>query len=353
MATRSKRFRYQYPENLKRDANKSYISFETYVESPLTINGIVSRSISKKKLKEGGDEEGQKDLLGKIISGTNKVVDVRDRGGDFLIGRGDNKDLDIALSSGGNYTDIESDNAITTGHQVDLYMPISITFPDGASYENSDLGIVGAIGEGALRSGKSVAGTLGETVLGGAKTLLDGLTGGQGGAVGSVMVTELLKNKGGKFSKPLSDNVALASRVVSDPNTRVLFKGVAFREFSFQFKLIASTFEEAQNIEDMIMFFRSELYPESILSSPIAGRQISIGMKYPNRFKIRMKYGQGDVLNKIKPAYLKAVNTVYNGTQQSFHAPRNNGKAKPFEVDLTLSFQESLKLTKEDVKDGF
>ena len=61
----------------------------------------------------------------------------------------------------------------------------------------------------------------------------------------------------------------------------------------------------------------------------------------------------GIFLNKIKPAYLKAVNTVYNGTQQSFHAPRNNGKAKPFEVDLTLSFQESLKLTKEDVKDGF
>jgi len=345
----NQRLRYQYPENLKRGANKSYISFETYVENPLTINGIIKRSISKKKLKEGGDEEAKKDLLGAF----NAVADTPEKIRDAIIGRGDIKDLDIGITSSGNYTDIESDNAITTGNQVDLYMPISITFPDGATYENSDLGIVGAIGESALQSGKSVAGTLGETVLGGAKTLISGLTGGQGGAVGSVMVTELLKNKGGKFSKPLSDNVALSSRVISDPNTRVLFKGVAFREFSFQFKLIASTFEEAQNIEGMIKFFRSELYPEEIVSSAVGGRQISIGMKYPNRFKIRMKYGQGDVLNKIKPAYLRAVNTVYNGTQQSFHQSRNNGKAKPFEVDLTLSFQESLKLTREDVEEGF
>jgi hypothetical protein len=353
METRSNRLRYQYPENLKRDANKSYISFETYVETPLTINGIIRRSVSKKKLKEGGDEEGQRDLLGAIKSVTNKAVDIRDKATDAFIGRGDTKDLDIGITSGGKFTDIESENARTTGNQVDLYMPISITFPDGATYENSDLGIVGAIGESALQSGKSVAGTLGETVLGGAKTLISGLTGGQGGAVGSVMVTELLKNKGGKFSKPLSDNVSLSSRVISDPNTRVLFKGVAFREFSFQFKLIASTFEEAQNIEGMIKFFRSELYPEEIVSSSIGGRQVSIGMRYPNRFKIRMKYGQGDVLNKIKPAYLRAVNTVYNGTQQSFHQSRNNEKAKPFEVDLTLSFQESLKLTREDIEEGF
>ena len=342
--------KWQYPENLKRGPNKSYISFETLVETPLTINGIISRSVSKKKLKQGGDEEG---IIDKVVAVANEGVSLRDKAAGFLAGEGDGKDIDIALTSSGKFTDIESDNARTTGNQVDLYMPISITFPDGASYENSDLGIVGAIGEGALQSGKSVAGALGETVLGGAKTLLSGLTGGQGGAVGSVMVTELLKNKGGKFSKPLSDNVALASRVVSDPNTRVLFKGVAFREFSFQFKLIASTYEEAKSIEGMIKFFRSELYPEEIVSAAVGGRQISIGMKYPNRFKIRMKYGQGDVLNKIKPAYLRAVNTVYNGTQQSFHAPRGDEKAKPFEVDLTLSFQESLKLTSEDVEEGF
>ena len=350
---------YRYPENLKQGAQKSYISFETYVESPLTISGILSKTNENQRLKESkGDNEDDTQSAYLAQTRANIVGGVVGK----ICGR-DNSSSDFeSMTVSGKFVDIEDRNDMLSGRRVELYMPISITFQDGATYENTDLGIIGAIGENTLQSGgKSIAGAFLDTVKGGLKTLAGGITGAADGAVGSVLVTELLRNKSGKFTKPLSDVASLATRVTPDANSRVLFKGVAFREFSFQFKLIASSYEEAKQIEGLIRFLRSELYPDIIESiSSLSGNKkegtISLGQRYPNRFQIKMKYGGGrnnDVLNKIKPAYLRAVNTVYNGTQQSFHQSRNDGTAKPFEVDLTLTFQESLKLTRQDVEEGY
>ena len=356
---------YRYPENLKQGAQKSYISFETYVESPLTISGILSKTNENQRVREskgGNEDDGQFDYS--MQSAVNVAGNVAGGVVGKIFGR-DNSSSDFeSMTVSGKFVDIEDSKDRLSGRRVELYMPISITFPDGATYENTDLGIVGAIGENTLQSGKSIASTFLDTVKGGLKTLAGGITGtgADGGAVGSVLVTELLRNKSGKFTKPLSDVASLATRVTPDANSRVLFKGVAFREFSFQFKLIASSYEEAKQIEGLIRFLRSELYPDIIQSISSQKEDepksdvISLGQRYPNRFQIKMKYGGGrnnDVLNKIKPAYLRAVNTVYNGTQQSFHQSRNDGKAKPFEVDLTLTFQESLKLTRQDVVEGY
>ena len=352
MALKKNSVRFQYPENLKTDTQRSYISFETYIENPLTISGILSKTNEKQRVKDSEvdeEEDGQSEYLLERGVSTLRTV--------FGVDGNEVSDFQSFSVKRGKFSDIENDIDRLSGSRVELYMPISITFPDGASYENTDLGIIGAIGENALQGGNSIGGTFLDTVKGGLKTLAGGLTGGQDGAVGSVLVTELLRNKSGKFSKPLSDVTGLSTRVTPDPNSRVLFKGVTFREFSFQFKLIASSYEEAQQIEGLIKFLRSELYPEIISSGDAyESGSISLGKRYPNRFKISMRHGKGkdnEVLNKIKPAYLRAVNTVYNGTQQSFHKSRNNGKAKPFEVDLTLSFQESIKLTHQDIMEGF
>ena len=353
MARKKNSVRYQYPENLKRDTQKSYISFQTYEEEGLTISGILKRTNTDQRVANTQDGDGDNGgkyggTKGALLNAAIGLLDKKSAGADQSF-----QDINF---SGGKFNDIiNKGKDFLSGNIVELYMPISITFPDGASYENTDLGIVGAAGENALKSGASIGGALIDSVKSGITNFAQGLTGGAGNAVGSVMVTELLKNKSGKFSKPLGDVSQLTTRLTPDPNSRVLFKGVTFREFSFQFKLIASSFDEAQQIEGLIKFFRSELYPESV-SGAVAGGNVAVGLRYPNRFQIQMKYGEGrnnEVLNKIKPAYLRAVNTVYNGTQQSFHQSRNGGTAKPFEVDLTLTFQESLKLTRQDVVEGY
>ena len=52
--------------------------------------------------------------------------------------------------------------------------------------------------------------------------------------------------------------------VTVNPNTRSLFKNVAIREFAFQFKFIAKSKKEADEVRKIIKFFRTELYPEAL-----------------------------------------------------------------------------------------
>ena len=58
--------------------------------------------------------------------------------------------------------------------------------------------------------------------------------------------------------------VKQASGVTLNPNTRSLFKSVALREFAFQFKFIAKSKKEADEVRKIIKFFRTELYPEAL-----------------------------------------------------------------------------------------
>ena len=86
------------------------------------------------------------------------------------------------------------------------------------------------------------------------------------------------------------------------------------------FKLIASSKYEAEQIEGMIKWLRINMYPNTI---KLLG--VSMGYQFPPRFMIKMMHRDDtesksrEIFNKIKPAYLKSVNATYNGTQQSFH----------------------------------
>ena len=224
-------------------------------------------------------------------------------------------------------------------------------------YENATLGFKGALANKALAGGtSSVGGALVGMIKGGVGTLYQGLMGGQSSQdVGSVITQMAIKKTkfGGKDLEIASE---LAQRVRTNPNARVMFSGVGFREFTFTFKLIASSRKEAENIEGMIKWLRKNMYPDDITTG---ANGVSIGYKYPPRFKIMMMHKEPgkdakEVFHKIKPSYLKSCGTVYNATQQSFHPSENvYDKAKPFEVDLTLSFQESRQLVSQDIEAGF
>jgi len=344
--------KWQYPENLKTETQKSYVVFETVKEPVVTLQGVISNTTRTINQDNNNNEEGNGSRTQRVVKAVNEVIDRRDEFTDRIIGRNEAG----ALSGINVNVDYQKLSILDgTGDTASLYLPVSVVFPDGASYENTDLGMAGAAGERALQNGKGAVGSIADVVKQGLSTFYDGITGSQGGAVGSVLVNNLLKSPDLKTTQVLKDNVSLATRVVLNPNSRVLFKDVVFREFAFSFKLIASSKHEADQIEGMIKFFRKELYPETIFTngSNPSDKGIALGMKYPSRFMIRMMYDGKQVFNKIKPAYLKAVNTTYNQTQQSFHPSSDGSKPKPFEVDLTLSFQESLKLSKDDIKAGF
>jgi len=331
---------YYYPEDVTSVDQKSFVYFETYNEPAITLNGVFNDILQP--LLKGAKKAGEAGLAnaGSGLEGAIESVVTQENV---------KKTLDLVNA------DVVIPQLTGTGQRAVLYLPISTAYTDTMQYENATLGFQGAIANKALAGGsKSVGGALVGMIKGGVGTLYQGLMGGAGD-VGSV-ITQMAIKKSKLGGKDLEIAAELAQRVRTNPNARVMFSGVGFREFTFTFKLIASSRKEAENIEGMIKWLRKNMYPDDITTG---ANGVSIGYKYPPRFKIMLmhkEFGKDakEIFHKIKPAYLKSCGTVYNATQQSFHPSENNyDKAKPFEVDLTLSFQESRQLVSQDIEAGF
>jgi hypothetical protein len=126
----------------------------------------------------------------------------------------------------------------------------------------------------------------------------------------------------------------LANRFIVNPNVRAIFRGVNIREFQFQFKLIATSPEEARTVQKIIKHFRKELYPRGFPVN-FGSASADIGYHFPNAFKIIFKFQgrRNKNLPKIKPCYLRSFNATINPTGGSF---RNDGQ--PNAIEISISF---------------
>ncbi len=227
---------------------------------------------------------------------------------------------------------------INTGRSVKLYMPTGLAYRDTVNYENFDLGGMGAGAEAALKGGGSVA-----------KSIFDGgmqtLSAAFGGSANKDIATLSTVKLAAKAPDEISGAFKSAGQVTSNPNTRVLFKSVNLREFAFAFKFIATSAREAEEVKQIIKFFRTELYPENIKLDVSAGNKISIGYRFPNKFKIEVLYKGEHIATKIKPCFLRDVNVTYNPTVSAMH---DDGNFQ--EIEMSLMFQESRTLAREDIE---
>lgn len=230
---------------------------------------------------------------------------------------------------------------IDLNRQVSLYLPIGLQYRDNVQYENMDIGGMGAGAEAGLKQGMGAVNAL---IEGGLKTLTAGLGGSTGTDVAKLGTVKLAS----KLPDEVSGAFKSAAGVTTNPNTRVLFKSVGLREFSFIFKFIATSPKEAEEIKEIIKLFRTELYPENI-NLPVGNSEISIGYKFPNKFQISIEYDGEEIATRIKPCFLRDVSINYNSTAMSMHEDGNFT-----EVEMTLAFQETRTLNRKDVEeDGF
>lgn len=229
---------------------------------------------------------------------------------------------------------------IETDKVCEMYIPIGLQYRDGVNYENMDIGGAGAGAEAALKGG---SGAIKGLIEGGLGTFAKGLTGSGAADVATLGVVKLAA----ALPDEIAGAVKVAARVTSNPNTRVLFKSVNMREFSFTFKFICTSAREAEEVKEIITFFRSELYPEDI-TTEVGGAKISIGYKFPNKFRIEVEYDGQEIAHRIKPCYLRNVDVNYNNTSQAFHSDGNFS-----EVEMTIGFQETRTLSKKDIGEGF
>ena len=237
-------------------------------------------------------------------------------------------------------------------NSIRLYLPPALTFQDGITYDNNvDLGAIGGAAQGALTSGR------GGTVTG---EQIKNAIGNAFGAVGDILTNSTTADTArvaamstARFTSgresTISNVVQSSLRVAPNPNRRTLFRSVRPREFSFQFKLIANSPEEAESIDQIIREFRTRMYPEAVSLNDEENLFSGdfIAYNYPDMVEIEMTYNGRQVGPRIQRGYVAQLQTVFNPSNMGYHVD-----GKPSEVDITLMFMEERTLDRNDVKYG-
>ena len=230
---------------------------------------------------------------------------------------------------------------------VSMFVPISVTFNDGAQYDDTaSLGVTGGAAMAAFEGGSGVLGSLYEGVKSGAMSMIGvgDNTGISGGDIGRVVATRLAQ-MAPVVPQGVKNAVSLTTQTSLNPNTRPLFRNVNIRTFTFTFKMIPESKREAAVVERIVKHFRKNVYPE-IIPEGVDG--FSIAYRFPKLFDISFDMnGKKMGIPKIEKCYLRNVSVTYNSTAATFHED-----GQPNEVDMTLTFVERKTLSRKDIEVG-
>ena len=322
------------------EAYEGRIRFTTYKAEPLDVNfgsffdlPIFDNVLGRRNQQTSGDitdddpETGDGGRTQAIQAERKQIADAKK----------ESSDASAAIIKGASYS-LDRNSPI-----IDMYVPISVLIQDAVQYDTVNLGFLGGAAAAGMQSGQSIMGSM-------MQGLESGLNNIFGFILGAEMTNEAARlgaiRAASRLPQGLQSAVSLGVQRTINPNTRALFRGVTIREFSFTFKMIASSAKEAQTVEKIIKHFRKEMYPE-IYDPSSAG--LPLAYKFPNAFGIEFLYkGQEAKISKIDKCFLRTATTNYNPQSSSFHAD-----GQPVEIDLTLGFTEMRTLSKQDIEKGF
>lgn len=246
-----------------------------------------------------------------------------------------------AAAGATNFSNIKTQR-VPNSPAVELYFPQSLTFNDDVNYNQVDLGPAGLGATAALNGGQNLLRTIRNGMTEGVEQifgLVSGSISAQAAQVAAARATQIVPREGVRAA------ITSATQTSINPGTRLLFDKPNIRQFSFTFKLIATSAAEASQIESIVNVFRTEMYPATL---DIA-TGVPAGYKFPNLFKIEFDLGGREMkVPSILFSYLRSAQTSYNATTLTFHED-----GQPTEIDLTLIFQEYRALSRQDIEGGF
>ena len=323
------------------------------------------------------DQDGEKDFVDEVVDQFNAakegVEEAFDKFAAGLKKQFTDAEEDLAGEKsdalGATAGDLSLKSKEKLGTYVDLYLPAGVSIADGVQVENVDLGRAGGTVANMDANKINALSAAGSGFEAFTKSVQDGLTGAAtsaGGDIAKVGAVQLLSMMPG--ADKVVGGAKSALGVTTHPNTRAIFRSVNLRAYSFSFKLIPTSAAESNEIVKIIHFFRTQLYPEVIKVAPLqdpmqggAAISIPIGYRFPNTFipRIMYRHRQEDPKNgfygrdmygitKYKEAYLTNFTATYNPTSMGMI---RGGRFQ--EVDITLSFQEQVALSKADIYAGY
>lgn len=214
-----------------------------------------------------------------------------------------------------NPMDPNTGRTARTLKRIALYMPPGVKVNYGTKWEDASLGIRKSVG-------------LGKEIISGG--LMDALKQVVPRIADSVLgTTDEFKN-----------DMEFSGKKILDPQSALLFKGVNFREFQFDFQLMARNYAETEAIRKIILAFKYAMHPGTG-STP--GGAV---WDYPEFFDIYLCTPTRKYMFSIINAALTDMEVDYGGSGiPSFF--RENGA--PVDIRLSLQFKEMLVLTKDQI----
>ena len=224
------------------------------------------------------------------------------------------------------------------GGTITLPLPEGLGYTDGIEYENTDLGLVrGAIVEASAADQSKKASEKGGAA-GGEEPPSEKQ--GDDKSAFQQLMAEIGIRMGGDTGRLLVGSAP-------NPNTRAVFKKVGMRQYQFTYKLVPTSTDEADSIQEIIKKFRETMYP---IGEGISGDLIT-SFKFPNLFQIEFWIGTPKQAVKplILPSYLSSMTTSYGGAIMA----KNDANFSFSETTISLTFMEYRALNQRDIQAGF
>jgi hypothetical protein len=130
---------------------------------------------------------------------------------------------------------------------------------------------------------------------------------------------------------------------IQEMNKQLLFEGVGFRTFEFQFDFVPKSVNEAKSIQEIIQWFRERMYPNFD----------NIWLTVPEGISVKFAtIGKDmDKLPKIKDCVITSCNLSY-GSDGVFGVMEGLD-VHPSSTTMSLSLQETQIITSTDTKGGY
>lgn len=198
----------------------------------------------------------------------------------------------------------------------------------GVDYAAQDMGILGNI----MQGGGSMTDFAGKMNSELARSML-------------INVAQIPSAIGSVFGSDFNAGAAISVATGQTPNPfrEQIFKAVDNRTFTFDYKFLPRSPEEAEAVKNIINKFKFHMHPEVSTKGYF--------YIYPSEFNIEYWYKdkQNTNINKISTCVLENMNVEYGGAA-GFHSFEDG---MPTEINMRLQFKELEVLTKERIKQGY
>ena len=311
------------------------------------LKAVQSTKKSTKEIEEESNETIKKHYNGNPPANMLELIGASFAAFGTEMGKQQKAARDLGLGKGGS-------NILGS---IYLNMPNGIQFNESANWGGQELGFMGKMAQDFV-SGQGAAGDVGKTMAGAAAGSAGGMIGAAVGAIPSLV--SKLGISGGMFGaaigamaagSPIQKGFESALGVAQNPYMEMMFSGIGFREFQFEFILRPKSTTEVDTVAQILRMFRT--FTKPTFSEGALGKSF---MDYPMEFGIKFLTGVNsqsfessfsDNTNVPKLKNCVCDNVTSNFTPQSIWAAHKGGV--PLAVTLGLSFQETELVMAEDV----